>query len=81
MYDITQDWESLAKNFNSITAEVVVNKILLKLVIYISVMRYLNKRAFYFTKITKNNKQMDKEVEIIANSKEEIKIKKAFYKE
>lgn len=61
------------KNLNSISAEVISDKALLRLGIW--------KRVFCFTKVTRNNKKINKEVEMVTNLEKEIKIKRAFLKE
>lgn len=70
----------MAKNFNGVSTELIDNKTLLRLNIYILATKYLEKKASYFTKATKDNKKANedsKEVEMVSNSEKEIK-KKGF---
>lgn len=73
MYDTTQDWKYLAKNFNSTSANLIINEVLLRLGIHILAMGYLKKKALYFTKVTKNNKEINKKVKTVFNSKKRSK--------
>lgn len=71
------------KNFNSISTEFIDNKVLLKLQMHILTTGYLEEKAFYFTKITKDKEKINedgKKAEMVSNSKKESK-KKALYKE
>lgn len=43
-------------------------------------MKYLEEKALYLTKITRDDKKINKEAEMVLNSKEEMKSKKALYK-
>lgn len=59
--------------------ELINDEILLKLNIYILAIKYLEKRALHFTKITGDNEKTnrDNRVETVSNSEEKIK-KKGF---
>lgn len=80
MYNTTKDWKYLAKDFNSISVEVIANKTLLRLSIYILAIGYLEKKIFCFIKIIGNNKKLNKDAEIVSDSEEKIKIKNILYK-
>lgn len=80
MYDITQDWKYIAKNFNDISMKNIANEALLKLSIHILSTKYLKKEAFCFIKVFQNNGKKNKEIEIISDLTEKIKIKKILYK-
>lgn len=60
--------------------ELINDEILLRLNIYILAIKYLEKRALHFTKITGDNEKTNRnnrEVETVSNSEEKIK-KKGF---
>lgn len=80
MYNTIKDWEYLAKNFDSINVEIIADKALLRLSIYILAMGYLEKRTFCFIKIIGDDKKLNKDVEIVSDLKEKIKIKNTLYK-
>lgn len=65
MYDTTPGWEYLIKNFNKISTEIIADKALLRLDIYILTMRYLEKGALCFTKVTQNDKESNKEAKTV----------------
>ena len=68
------------KNFNNISAKAIADKALLRLGIHILATGYLKKRAFCFTEVTRNDKEINKKADTVFNSKEKIKIKKVFCK-
>lgn len=70
----------MAKNFNIISIEVIANKALLRLGIYILATRYLDKEAFWFIKVIGDNKETNKEAETVFDSKKMIKIKRVLCK-
>lgn len=70
MYDNSYNWEYLAKNFNSVSAELIANKALLRLGFYILAIGFLEKEAFCFTKIIGDNKKTNEEAKTVSNSKE-----------
>lgn len=47
------------KNFNDIIIEVITDKVLLKLGIYILATKYLKKGISYFTKVTGDNEEIN----------------------
>lgn len=75
MHDTTEDWKYLTKNFNDVSAEVIIGKALLRLDIYILAIIYLEKEANYFTKVPENDKEMNKVTKKIFNLEEEVKKK------
>lgn len=82
-YDITQDWEYLAKNLDGISIELTEDEALLRLNMPILATGYLEKGVFCFTKVTEDNKKTNKnnkKAETISNSEEEIK-KRVLHKE
>lgn len=67
----------------SISIKLITDKALLGLNIHILAIKYLKTRAFYFTKITRDNaktNQDGKKAEIVSDSKKEIKKKNALRK-
>lgn len=80
-HDIFHDLEYLAKSFNGVSAKVITNEALMRLNIYILAKRYLEKGSSHFTKLIGDDKEMNEETEIVSDSKKEIKLKKALYKE
>lgn len=80
MYNTTKNWKYLVTNFNGINVEVIADKALLRLSIYILAMRYLKKKTFCFIKIIEDDKELNKYAKIVSDSKEEIKIKNTLYK-
>lgn len=49
--------------------EMITDKTLLRLGIHILAKKYLKKEFFYFIKIIKNNKKINKEAKTVSNSK------------
>lgn len=69
------------KNLNDIRAEVIADKALLGLDIYISATKYLENEAVCFTKVNEDNEKTNEELETVSDLGEKIKIKQVFYKE
>lgn len=61
-----------AKNFNDVSAEVITDKVLLKLGIHILATEYLEDEVFCFTKVTLDNKKTNEEAETFSNSKKKL---------
>ena len=81
MYETTQDKEYLAKHFNGVNAEIIFNEALLRLGIHILATEYLEKRALWFIKVIKDNKEINEKAKTVSNLKEEVKTTWVFYKE
>lgn len=75
MHDTTEEWKYLTKNFNDVSAEVIIDKALLRLDIYILAIIYLEKEANYFTKVPEDDKKMNKVAKKIFNLEEKVKKK------
>lgn len=62
-YDTNKDWEFLAKNFDCVGAELITDKALLSLGIYIMAIEYLEDGHPRFTEVTRNNEDKTGEEE------------------
>ena len=83
MYNTIYNWEYLAKNFNGVSIELIDNKALLKLNKHILVIRYLEKGAFCFTQVTKDDEKTNEDcgkAETVFNSEKKIEKNKALRK-
>lgn len=78
-YNISQDWELLAKSYDNISDEQINEVTLLRLNLHISALGYLKERISHFTKLAtkdKNEEEYEDDQEsLVSNSKEEIKKK------